>query len=608
MKMSVKNSHIRKPEWCRIIAVLVVLTLMLIPFSQLYVMAAESGECGENLTWTLNGGRLTISGTGTMTDYSDARMPPWYEMANTITSIVIEEGVTSIGELAFFDCKNLKNAVLPETLKDIGIRAFKDCSSLKYLNFPSSLYSINESAFENCVSLNGVRLKEGVVVIADKAFFRCSSLTDITVPESVNFFGMVVFAYCTSLIRADIRCPINKLPDWTFYDCKNLVSVALPEQITEIGADAFCNCDNISSIHYMGEDLDSIQEQISSDSSGTKTVSGGVVNWDMSEEINGSVIETNDHKTTSATSVTETENSNITTTQTVNYDDELKKVTADTYISATVDNEEGLNELAVKIDELYEEREKLDVSGEMTVEIQLQDVEITGEWLSQYAEKDIVIEVTAESGSSWQIDMNDVKEEDIKKDAVYSMEYVMSESEQRGGIETDTVYKVNFVKETKINTQVGINLGSDYARHYATLYQKSGSSSEAIQNVMIDETGKASFAVANVDNKTDYYVGIDASGVTFVNATIPKSLSSEFGNVYENSLPKYEITGRVSKWGITGGQFALYAGLAIGFIIAVVTVVMIFVNKMKSRRLQEAGGAPVQNAEQKPQKISKIKK
>ncbi|SDB52958.1 hypothetical protein SAMN02910263_02670, partial [Butyrivibrio sp. INlla16] len=73
-----------------------------------------SGTCGEGLTWTLENGTLTISGTGKMTDYVGGNHAPWYNDRNNINKVVICDGVTSIGAWAFWQCESLTSISIPE--------------------------------------------------------------------------------------------------------------------------------------------------------------------------------------------------------------------------------------------------------------------------------------------------------------------------------------------------------------------------------------------------------------------------------------------------------------------------------------------------------------
>ena len=121
------------------------LLILLLPV----LVLAEGGTCGENLTWNLNGGVLIISGTGKMDDYDDKNsLPPWYR--KKVTSAVLEEGITDIGDWAFCYCSSLTSIILPEGVTSIGDDAFYDCTSLTSITLPEGLISIGNSAFYEC--------------------------------------------------------------------------------------------------------------------------------------------------------------------------------------------------------------------------------------------------------------------------------------------------------------------------------------------------------------------------------------------------------------------------------------------------------------------------
>ena len=135
-----------------------------------------SGTCGENLTWKLEDGVLTISGTGAMTDYSPIQGPqlPW--AAAKIKSVVVESGVTSIGDHAF--------------VGQIGLTS---------ITIPDSVTSIGDDAFFYCMSLTSVKIPDGVTRICQKVFQDCSSLTSVEIPDSVASIGSNAFYNCTAL-------------------------------------------------------------------------------------------------------------------------------------------------------------------------------------------------------------------------------------------------------------------------------------------------------------------------------------------------------------------------------------------------------------------------
>lgn len=137
-------------------------------------MAAEgSGTCGENLTWTLEEGILTISGTGAMYDYELSTRP--YE-ENTISTVIIEDGVTSIGNYAFDDCINLTSITIPDTVTSIGEKAFFSCWGLTDITIPENVTSIGSSAFEVCGNLESITIPDSVTSIGQNAFKGCVGL------------------------------------------------------------------------------------------------------------------------------------------------------------------------------------------------------------------------------------------------------------------------------------------------------------------------------------------------------------------------------------------------------------------------------------------------
>ena len=117
----------------------------------------------DNLTWTLTAdGTLTISGTGAMKDYNAAEnLSPAY-MNSDVKKVVIEDGVTSIGELAFFKCSSLTNITIPDSVTCIEYAAFHGCSSLSSITIPNSVTSIGIYAFVICSSLTSIKIGRAV--------------------------------------------------------------------------------------------------------------------------------------------------------------------------------------------------------------------------------------------------------------------------------------------------------------------------------------------------------------------------------------------------------------------------------------------------------------
>ncbi|MCD8376720.1 MAG: leucine-rich repeat protein [Oscillospiraceae bacterium] len=166
---------------------------------------ATSGTCGDNLTWTLEDGVLTISGTGTMdqyTDVYDSETETWSTSApwgsDTVTSVVVEEGVTGIGSYAFYDCADLASVTLPSSVTTIGDWAFTGCTALTEVTIPDGIETIGERAFGS-TGLTSVVIPDSVTTIEQDAFYVCTSLTDVTIGNGVLTIGGEAFGYCTSL-------------------------------------------------------------------------------------------------------------------------------------------------------------------------------------------------------------------------------------------------------------------------------------------------------------------------------------------------------------------------------------------------------------------------
>ena len=139
---------------------------------------AREGRCGNDLYWSLSDeGVLTISGTGKMWDYPED-YPGWYQYVDDVRTCVIEEGVTSVGNFAFYDCTSLEAVEFPGTLDTIGDGAFY-CCPLIQVEIPEGVTSIGMGAFYYCPRLASVKIPASVTFVGDNAFYNCYALTDI---------------------------------------------------------------------------------------------------------------------------------------------------------------------------------------------------------------------------------------------------------------------------------------------------------------------------------------------------------------------------------------------------------------------------------------------
>ena len=203
----------------------------------------------DNLTWTLDAdGTLNISGMGAMKDYGyDSNRNPVYKNSN-VKKVVIEDGVTSIGESAFFYCSSLTSITIPDSVTSIGDYAFFNCSSLTSITIPDSVTSIGESAFYGCSSLTSITIPDSVTSIGNSAFSYCSRLTSIMIPDSVTSIGDYAFRNCNSLTSITIPNSVTSIGSAAFYKCSSLISITIPDSVTSIGYAAFYDCSSLTSI------------------------------------------------------------------------------------------------------------------------------------------------------------------------------------------------------------------------------------------------------------------------------------------------------------------------------------------------------------------------
>ena len=182
----------------------------------------------DNLTWKLyEDGTLNISGTGAMKNYNyfEGNQSPASQKKDSVKKVVIEDGVTSIGNSAFAGCSSLTSITLSNNITNIGNSAFAGCSSLTSITIPDSVTSIGEGAFSGCSSLTSITIPDGVTSIGDATFSNCEGLTSITIPDSVTSIG-----------------------EGAFYACSSLTSITIPSSVTSIGKYAFDNCTNLTTI------------------------------------------------------------------------------------------------------------------------------------------------------------------------------------------------------------------------------------------------------------------------------------------------------------------------------------------------------------------------
>ena len=175
----------------------------------------------------------------------------FYE-CTSLTSVVIPEGVTEIGNSAFEGCTSLISVAIPESVTEIGNSAFCECTALTSVVIPKSVKKIGSSAFRRCTALASVVISEGVTEISFDAFENCTALASVVISEGVKEIGFSAFRRCTALASITIPESVTKIRKDAFKDCTSLTSVSIPKSIAEIDFMAFDGCENIKTVQYGG--------------------------------------------------------------------------------------------------------------------------------------------------------------------------------------------------------------------------------------------------------------------------------------------------------------------------------------------------------------------
>lgn len=282
-----EGNHNKSVHWGRAISETEVLTAsyVITRYPKAYVPSdeseadkvVESGTEG-NLSWSLTkAGTLTISGSGAIPDYSAAQLPPWSKP--DVSTVVIENGVTGIGDYAFYQSSAL-SIYIPDGITRIGRNAFYG-SQLISVTIPGTVEVIGDNAFHDCKNLTSATVSEGVKTIENEAFWGCTSLAYIDFPASITSVGSGAFMSCEKMIRVRFMPGGEKvaLGDNLFSQCWNLTSVTLPQMadcissgmfascislpvlyipasVTKIGAEPFTGCDTLKRIYFGGTEAE----------------------------------------------------------------------------------------------------------------------------------------------------------------------------------------------------------------------------------------------------------------------------------------------------------------------------------------------------------------
>ena len=243
-----------------------------------------------DLTWELNAttGELVISGEGEMASLADDNPSSWLVHADLIQTVLIKEGVTSIGNHAFKHCKNLSSVTIPDIVTSIGYLSFWYCNKLTEITIPNTCTYVSDGAFSQCeniatitmpsaaldalpqfgvkyltltdgtsvpasafidrTGLVSVTLPDTITSIGNFAFYNCVSLTSLNLPDGVTSIGYQAFQNCWSLESINITEAVTSIGTQAFNGCKKLTSITIPKSMTTIVRQMFDGCESLTSI------------------------------------------------------------------------------------------------------------------------------------------------------------------------------------------------------------------------------------------------------------------------------------------------------------------------------------------------------------------------
>lgn len=232
-----------------------------------------SGKCGGGCTWTLDTetGEMRISGRGKMNDYLSVPDTPWTSHRDKITSLVIEEGITGIGDNCFGGFQKIPEIRLPSSVAEIGNYAFLDCQGIKKLIIPESVKYIGSGAFYGCTNLAEVNLADSITVIRESTFEMCVNLSSITFPDSVKEIGARAFTRCHNLKSVSFGGGVERIGDYCFEMCDSLEEIIIPDQVTSMGVSVFYMCPKLSKA-VLGSGLETVSRNLFTSSGLNKVV------------------------------------------------------------------------------------------------------------------------------------------------------------------------------------------------------------------------------------------------------------------------------------------------------------------------------------------------
>ncbi|MGN1443797.1 MAG: leucine-rich repeat domain-containing protein, partial [Acutalibacteraceae bacterium] len=286
----------------------VLMTVAAVPFNGFSASAAgtvvKSGNCGQdsdNVKFALySDGTLVFSGKGRIKGYYEGEFETygkrtcpyasyqWHETDDefdvgdgyytgdeAVKKVIINSGITSVGNYAFYDFEALTEVVMADTVTDIGYYTFGDCKTLKSVNFPKNLVNIGDGAFNGCTSLNNIVLPDTVKAVSSSSFSDTAFYNNKSNRKNgLLYSGQVLLAADESTVTGNVTIPsgIKVLAEGCFSDCRKLTGIVIPDGITVIPIDTFSGCTKLKSVKFP-KTLVEIQDGVFSGCSSLSTIS-----------------------------------------------------------------------------------------------------------------------------------------------------------------------------------------------------------------------------------------------------------------------------------------------------------------------------------------------
>lgn len=303
--MKQKNGRFKKISW----AMIGMITIILLIFAILNMFCNHEVQGytytdSSNLTWyfTISGGKaynlylqsgtvsedtltipstvtyggtsyqvVAIRGYGTSTGTSNSyRQNMLYFPIKSVTNyrtniktIIIPEGVTTIGNNTFANMRGVTNIVIPDSVTSIGSYAFYNCNAATSINIGDGVTSIGTYAFSGCSNVETLNLGAKVQTISDYAFSDCRKITgELAIPQTTTQIGNYTFSNCSGFTSLNLGTTVKTIGASAFSSCTGLTgTITVPSTTTTIGSSAFSNCSGIAGVN-IGSGVTSLSDSL----------------------------------------------------------------------------------------------------------------------------------------------------------------------------------------------------------------------------------------------------------------------------------------------------------------------------------------------------------